>query len=321
MRNQTGEVLLDLVSTALSLDSEGEALPGQRMDAINLERLIRLIKAPRPRTEMVSTRKRKNRMVTLLSAVRIVGKYCTNSLLNILHHKNHSSKEMLARVVEEEIRVLTALWHEHQQHLIRDRLHRHFTLACQRRAGVWLLIPAEDVKKGLEPLPEYKQLLQRLDDAVASVGGTVLTRVFRETKDDDEEHVPQSFKVASSKAPQGPAGALPTQASQGLKVASSKAPQGLPTQASQGLKVTSSKASQGPGGALLTQTSQGLKVASSKASQGTAGTLPTQASQGLKVTSSKASQGPGGALPTQTSQGLKVASSKASQGPVGTLPT
>ncbi|CDJ58284.1 hypothetical protein, conserved [Eimeria maxima] len=174
LRYQAGESLLDLIWTVLPIRVESPQAEAVRTNISAMERLVLNIKLPRPCTETVKTRKRKFRTLTLLTTMRIVGKYCTKSLSRIQEHAEKSSEEVLRRAVDDEIRILTALWEEHRYHLIRDRVHRHFALASQERTGVWLLIPKEEVVKGTEPLPEYKVLLNRLDVAVEKAGGQLL---------------------------------------------------------------------------------------------------------------------------------------------------
>lgn len=174
-RRKAGEALENLVSQALTYGRANENLAQVRKDLFAMERLVRVVKMPRPCTEDPFSPKRKFKTLTLLAAIRTVGKYSTKVLTHIASHAKRSSKEVLEMVVKSQHRILTALWEEHKYHIVRDKLHRFYAVCCQKKVGAWLLIPLSEIKRTHEPIPAYKVLLRRLDMAVENAGGEVLT--------------------------------------------------------------------------------------------------------------------------------------------------
>ncbi|CDJ30636.1 uncharacterized protein EMH_0030460 [Eimeria mitis] len=174
LRSGLGDALVQLGSRVLQhTDKQGE----HRKLCTEVQSLIHLTRElTKPRQTPPNTRAltRMKKMATLIRTAGMTVKMCSLVLSGLSSLSEGASGPVPENVVEQQIRVLEALFTVHSNYIFIDNLHKHYIVLCQAKVRKQALFGPMHYRMTKRKLPSLNQLLNEISEAVDTAGGLLL---------------------------------------------------------------------------------------------------------------------------------------------------
>ncbi|CDJ56736.1 hypothetical protein EMWEY_00057960, partial [Eimeria maxima] len=172
VRQSIGDTLLELVESTTSYKGKGQEENYNIKEVSRMSPLIRQIMLPRHEDREVSAQKRRARTLTMMGWVRHINQHLARMLWDLPVFAESTSREDFEKLVEQDIKVLNAIWRVHKKYVNRDRLHRRHVLASQTNSKKWLLLSYEELQaEDTTIFPSFEKIIEEFEQTVNNAGG------------------------------------------------------------------------------------------------------------------------------------------------------
>ncbi|CDJ60028.1 hypothetical protein, conserved [Eimeria maxima] len=176
VRQSIGDALLELVESTTSYKGKGQAENYTIQEVSSMAPLIRQIMLPRHEERQISPQKRRARTLTMTGWVRKINQYLARMLWDLPVFAESASREDFEKVVEQDIKVLDAVWVVHKKYVNRDKLHRRHVLTSQTNSNNWMLLSREEVQATKKAkFPSFDKIIEEFEQTVSNAGGVPRT--------------------------------------------------------------------------------------------------------------------------------------------------
>ncbi|CDJ61308.1 hypothetical protein EMWEY_00039780 [Eimeria maxima] len=187
VRQSIGDTLLELVESTTTYQGKDQEENYNIQEVRRMSPLIRQIMLRRDEEKPVPPEKRPARTHSMTGWVRKINLYLARMLWDLPMFAESASPEDFEKVVEQDIKVLNALWDLHKKYITQDKIHRRHVLACQRNSNNWMLFSSREANAEKESkFPAFKEIIEEFEQTVRNAGGIPLIAAgVSETSGDD----------------------------------------------------------------------------------------------------------------------------------------